>query len=245
MPDRLVYLVEEVTDAHKEETLEFVDGAGLAQLLSEGYETSTTLENQKVKVAGKSVKATMLILKQAAENRGVSVRDRGHDRGDSNAQVIQVDNGFGQTRSMTVGEAMVHATRELARSMEDQGRHVGHLGAPSRVKIPGLTIISGETISQAMDMGALAGARGEPTSACPFPLGTEAATKWFQGHKAGMNRHKTEPSPGEIARCTEEGFNMAESVAEDAIVHCPYEGSHPKLRLAWLEGFKRGGGKVT
>lgn len=244
MPDRVVYLVEEVTAAHKEAVLEFVDAEGLGELIAKGYETSTTLENQKVKVGGKPIKATMMILKQAAENRGVSVLDRHQERGDSGGQMISAEDGFGGTRQVSVAQAMVEATRALARATEDQGRHVGHLGAPSRVKIPGLTVISGEIISQAFDMGMLAGARGETQSACPFPLGSEAATKWLQGHKKGMERHSTMPAAMEIARATEEGYNMAMSVDKDAVVHCPYAGSHPMLKQAWMNGFKSGGGTV-
>ncbi len=256
MPDRVVYLVEELTAAHREAVLKFVDAEGLQELLAQGYETGTTLENQKVKLDGKSVKATMMILKMAAENRGVTVS--GHQHQERGQELMTIQDEYGRSRQVTLGEAIVHSNRQLAETIAEQGRHVGHLGAPSRPKIPGLTIISSEVVQQAYDAGQLAAARGEPVSACPMPPGTEAATKWLQGYRASQDRVAKEDAVpiGVTAAqhaanwasreqvCHDEGERMAKSVAKEDVVHNPYERSHPRLRAAWIRGFQAGGGTV-
>jgi ribosome modulation factor len=254
MPDRLVYLVEEVTPQLASAPVEFVDAAGLAGLLSDGYEASTTLENQQVKVGSKKVKATMFILKQASENRGVSVRPRG---GDDHA-VVSMPDGFGGTREVSLQQAQIQVMRDLALSIGESSRQVGHLGAPGRHSMPGLTIISGEVISKAFDLGQLAAASGKSKEANPFPPGSEASTKWLQGFKKGASRHSAQEVVPEGVSAQdhekqwksredaahEQGRETAQSLDADDVAHNPHIHAHPRIRDAWVRGFVAGGGTV-
>lgn len=240
MPDRVVYLVEELTAAHKEATLEFIDHERLSELLAEGYETSTTLPGMKVKAGQKSVTATMMVLKQAADNRGVSVQERSSGAG----PLVSVPDGYGGERHVTLAQAMVESNRELSEAIRDQGRHVGHLGAPSRPRIPGLTVISGEVLAQMYDAGQLAQKAGKQRSDCPAPAGTSAATKWLQGYAAAEKDVGKDADPADEKRAFEDGKAMAKSLGEDDQAHNPYHSSHASLKTAWIRGFEAGGGRV-
>lgn len=240
MTDRVVYLVDELTAAHKEATLEFVDHERLGELLTEGYETSTTLPGMKVKAGRESVTATMMVLKQAADNRGVSVQERSSDAG----PLVSIDDGYGGVRDVTLAQAMVESNRELTQAIREQGRHVGHLGAPSRPNIPGLQVISGEVLSQMYDAGQLAQKAGKQRSDCPAPAGSVAATKWLQGFTAAEEK-EVKPSESMEQRAFKDGESTARSLGVDDQAHNPYHNSHESLKKAWIRGFEAGGGRVV
>jgi ribosome modulation factor len=248
MPDRSVYLVEKVTAAMiKDERYVFVDDATLGSALAEGWEISTTMHDRKLTIDGERVVADMIILKQAAENRGVSVaepravRETASER--SGGQSVTVMDDFGMPRSMSLPQAMVEALQNLSRGLTNMGEHTGHLGAPGQHNIPGLSIISGKTVSQAYDVGMLAGARGESKEANPFPPGSVPSTKWLQGFADSSKVAKQKITQATIDEAEKMGYDLAVQLGKgDDEVHCPH--SHPTLKAAWISGFKRGGGDV-
>jgi hypothetical protein len=247
MPDRSVYLVETITPAMiQEEALVFIDDAKLSELLSDGWELSTTLADRKVTVGGKRITADMLILKKAEENRGVSVAGpRGVQAPAPNpgATMTQTDE-FGFTRQVSIPQAMVEALQGLNRGLLNMGEHTGHLGAPGQHNIPGLTVISGKTISQAYDIGLLAGARGCGKEANLFPEGSPPHTKWLQGWNDSRKVAGQQITQASIDEAEEIGYKLAKQLGPgDDVVNCPH--SHPVLKAAWVRGFVKGGGEVV
>ena len=248
MADRIVYLVDQLPrNLAADEPLEFVDDVRLTELTAgEGYEVVNTLPERKIRTAaGKTVKASMMILRPGAENRGVSVAGRRGDDEDPpqrNRGMVTVVDGYGRQIQMSPGQAMVH---EMSRGLARLGA-AGHLGPTGDHNMPGLTVISGELVAKAWDSGALAAARGEPKSANPFPGGSEAHTLWLQGWTKITNEGHGQAaavSPEALQRAEEEGYTLAQSLGKDDVVHCPYpRGTQQRER--WLEGFKRGGGRV-
>ncbi len=238
MADRTVYLVEKLPRDHEDSGLHFVDDAGLSALMADGYEVTATLPERKVQASGRSVKASMLVLRPAGENRGVSRREPDPDDAPRNGRSVTVRDGFGQERSLTPAAAAMH---EMVQALSRVGA-VGHLGAAQNHSMPGLTIISGEMTGKAFDLGLLAGMRGEGKHASPFPPGSEAGTLWLQGwYKAGQAaRQQVEPSA--LNQADSDGYALAQSLGDDDQVSCPY--SHPQLKAAWCDGFKRGGGRI-
>lgn len=246
MPDRTVYLVDEVTDPMIDHELTFVSDADLTQLTKVGWEVTTTLA-RTLRVAGKEVHATMMIIRRAEENRGVSVRQSEEGTGRRPEGVhgtMVVADAFGVPRAVSTTEMFARALDGMQRGLSNLGEHPGHLGAPGQHNMPGLTIISGTHISKAFDMGMLAGARGESSAANPFPPGTEASSKWLEGYAQRGRVRAQQASASEIKEAEVAGFKLAESMAldKDSQVTCPF--SHPQLREAWVSGFKRGGGTV-
>jgi hypothetical protein len=244
MPDRSVYLVEEVTVAMvKDERYVFVDDATLAKALDEGWEISTTMKDRKLTVGGERIVADMLVLKQAAENRGVSVAESRPPSAPASATSMTVTDEFGMPRTMSIPQAMVESLQELGRGIANMGEHTGHLGAPGRHNIPGLQIISGKTISQAYDIGLLAGARGCGKDANFFPPGSVPSMKWLQGFADSAKVAKQEITAAALDEAEKQGFDLAQQLGKgDDEVPCPH--SHPVLKAAWVRGFVKGGGTI-
>jgi ribosome modulation factor len=236
--DRIVYLVEKLPRNHTDSGLEFVDDAGLSALMADGFEVSSTLPERKVQANGKTVKASMMVLRPAGENRGLSVRGRERERDDDGGGRIVVHDGFGTPRSLTPAQATMH---EMTRALGRLGA-AGHLGPAGDHNMPGLTIISGEMVGKAFDLGLLAAMRGEPKTANQFPAGSEASTLWLQGWYKGQKANQVQIAPSALTRAEEEGYALAQSLGADDVVSCPYP--NPQLKTAWLDGFKRGGGRI-
>ncbi len=242
MADRVVYLVEEITRHHTQAEVAFVDDAGLGQLLAEGFEITSTLPDRKVKANGKTVKAAMIMLRPAAENRGVSTREQPEYQRDSEGRnLVVVNDEFGLPRSMTPAQATMQAMTKALSRIGD----VGHLGGARDHNIPGLTIISGEMIGKAFDIGTLAGARGDSEDTNPFPGGTAPHTRWIEGFRKYHESTKTQPVTGDVAlqEAEAEGYGLAQSLGPKDVVHCPYLNGNP-MKRAWLDGFRRGGGVI-
>lgn len=238
--DRIVYLVEKLPRNHGDSGLEFVDDARLGELMGDGFEVTSTMPDRKVQANGKTVKAAMLVLRPSGENRGVSIRDRrdGRDAEHEGKNLVTVRDGFGQARSLTPAQATLHeVTRALARLGAP-----GHLGPAGDHNMPGLTIISGEMVGKAFDLGMGAAMRGDQKSANQFPPGTEAHTLWLQGWHKGKKADSVQIDGAALTRAEEEGYALAQSLAEDDVAHCPY--SNKALKSAWMDGFKRGGGRI-
>ena len=249
MADRIVYLVEELTSDHDGSDIEFVDDVALGVLMTQGYEVTNTLPERKVKAHGKTLKASMIMLRRAEDNRGVTARggrggDPGYQRDEEGRNVVIVNDEFGMPRSMTPAQATMHAmTKALARVGE-----VGHLGGARDHNMPGLAIISGEVIGKAWDLGLLAAGRGEPEDTNPFPPGTAPATNWITGYRKyfsdgpGSSTGIKVDGPA-LADAYREGEAIAKSLGPKDQVHCPYARGNP-LRESWLDGFRAGGGVV-
>lgn len=237
MADRIIYLVAKVTAAMQGGDLEFVDDARLGVLLSHGWETSTTLPDRKVTSGGKSFMATMIVLKNAADNRGVAVR--GQDR-HGGKELVDTTDEFGNTQRVEPGKMLVRVMERLSNGLANLGDS-GHLGSARNHSMPGLTIISGETVQKAWDCGALAARRGEPASACPFPVPSHAASQWLSGYRGGNSAQSV--TNGAADSAFRSGEASARQYAEDDEVSCPFPPGSP-LRESWLRGFRNGGGRV-
>ncbi len=243
MADRVVYLVSSVPRKAAETNLEFVDDVMLGQLLSEGWETSTTLPDRVLRVGGKSIKATMMVLKGAADNRGLSVRENGHERR-SGGTMVTVTDDFGGSQQMDPARALVRVMDKMERALLNMG-DTGHLGGARNHNMPGLQIVSGEMTQKAFDVGLLANRRGEKVSDCPFPKGSEAAQKWLQGFRLGDKNNANPQKADKVAieEAYRVGVQAAKDFGEDDEVTCPYPAGSP-LRPHWVDGFKQGGGRV-
>ena len=246
MPDQNVYLVEKISPAMIEDKRYiFVDDATLGEMMAAGWELSSTMKDRKLTVGGTKVVADMLILKQAAENRGVSVAEPRHVQSATNRDAgtgMTVTDEYGRIRQLSIPQAMVEALQNIGRGMTDMGQHPGHLGAPGRHNMPGMQVISGEMISKAYDMGLLAGASGQPKESNPFPAGSPPYTKWLQGFAKAPSVATQKLTQDQLDEADELGYKLAKELGSDDIVHCPH--SHPALKAAWLRGFTRGGGRI-
>lgn len=238
MADRIVYLVDKLPRGAGDGPLEFVDDAGLSSLMAEGFEVVSTMPERKVQAGGKSVKASMIVLRPAGENRGVSVRGREAEER-AGTQLVVVHDEYGRKLSISPAQAMV---RELSRGLARLGS-AGHLGPAGDHSIPGMTVISSELVSKAQDAGGLAAARGEPKSANPFPAGSEAYMVWRRGWENVKRQGALPVSPEALKSADETGYAMAQDLGPDDVAHCPYPKGSPQ-HTAWLDGFKRGGGRV-
>lgn len=238
MPDRVVYLVTRVTKAMQGGELEFVDDADLARLLAQGYETSTTLPDRKVRVDGRSVTATMMVLKQAAENRGLATREAG-------GRQVRITDDFGNDQTVDAAGALSHAVQSLSRGLSLLGG-ASHLGGAGDRKLPGMTIISGERIGQAFDLGVNAAMAGMDESTCPFPNGSEPFQLWMAGYRRGRSQAgapDTSVPEYDAERAFAQGRDTARSFGPNDVVTCPYSATNP-LRRYWVAGFREGGGRV-
>jgi ribosome modulation factor len=244
MADRIVYLVDKIpaTDT----SMELITDADLAAIMGEGYEVTTTTE-RSIKVGSKKIKATMMILRPAGENRGVSISGRGRERdrdGDGGmGGMMTVTDDFGMERKVSLGQMMVQGNKDLKEAMLAL-TNGSHLGGGRNHSFPGVTVISAEVIGKARDMGTQAGMRGLPASSCPFPPGSEPQRIWLSGWSAASNRSKEPPTKDALKRAESEGYDLAKSLPDpDLQVGCPYPVASP-FRESWIEGFKRGGGRV-
>lgn len=238
MSDRVVYLVEEITKAHTQAEVAFVDDAGLGRLLAEGFEITSTMPDRKVKAGTKLVKAAMIMLRPAGENRGVSTRD---DERAGSRDLVTIKDDYGIPRQVSAAQATM---REMTRALGRIG-DVGHLGSARDHNMPGVTIISGELVGKAFDAGTVAAARGDSENMNPFPPGSAPHTRWIEGFRKYHASSASTPEAGSaaLAEAEAEGYGLAQSLGPKDQAHCPYLRGNP-LREAWIEGFIRGGGTI-
>ncbi len=243
MPDKIVYLVTKVTAALRSADLLFVDDAALSDALAQGYEVSTTLPDRTVMVGGKKVRATMIVLKSAAENRGVSIRDdeSGEHPRQGGRNIVTVDQ-FGIPRSVTAAQGMLNALEQVSRALMNTGS-AGHLGSAPNHNIPGMNIVSGELVAKAFDVGVNAGMAGHDASTCPFPPQSIPGQRWLQGLRTAERRRDDAPAPSAMAGARQAGAVAARDFGQDDEVACPFPPQSP-LRTAWVEGFREAGGRV-
>ncbi len=240
MADRIVYLVEELSRQHTEAAVAFVDDASLAQLLADGFEITNTIPDRKVRVGGKSILATMMMLRPAVENRGVTAPGE-YERDEEGRNVVIVNDEYGIPRSMTPAQATM---REMTKALSRVGE-VGHLGGARDHSLPGMTIISGELVGKAFDIGTIAASRGEPETNNPFPAGSAPHTRWLEGYRKFSASRGAPIEVGQVAlaEAEAEGYGIAKTLAQNDVAHCPYLNGNP-MREAWEAGFRRGGGQV-
>jgi ribosome modulation factor len=247
MADRAIYLVDTVTKAMEESMQEsgltIVDDTGLSDLLARGYEVTSTLPDRKVSVGNRKVKATMMVLRLAADNRGVSVSapERNQDRGGG---LMTVTDEWGRGRQVSVSQHLTETMDRMGRALAQLG-DTGHLGGGRTQSFPGVTIISGEMVAKAFDVGLGAGMRGDAAESCPFPPLSEAQQQWLKGYRRGVDqaRHVAPADPVALQEARAAGKSIAAQYGEDDEVTCPYpKGS--ALREAWMTGFREGGGRV-
>jgi len=242
MPDRVIYLFEEsdskIASSYKKDhqikhTYDLVSDEEFSTLLVEGWEVLSTL-SRTIPIKSKNIKTSMIILRQAAENRGVSIAEK-------QSQMLDVPDDFGGKRSVSILEALAVGISKMSKGLSLQGAHPGHLGAPGEHNLPGLQIVSSTVVSRARDMGMLAAKRGTPKSENPFPAGSVPATQWLLGYaEADL---KNAACASEIGDAFDAGKRLAMQLGPgNDVVSCPF--SHPELRSAWVRGFKEGGGTV-
>lgn len=242
MADRIVYLVTKITPAMAQSDLVFLDDAALASLMAgEGLEVISTTE-RSVAIGGRSTKATMMVLRPAGDNRGVSVRGR-DGQGGRGGGMVTVSDDFGTPRELSlpaaIGQVMTRVTQALAGL-----NSASHLGGTKDHSLPGMQVVSSEMVSKAFDVGMAAGMRGEGPASCPFPHGTMPAQQWLKGLRAAQSRaSQTTADPVAAQEAFDAGLRAARDFAEEDEVSCPYPSGSP-LRASWLEGFQRGGGRV-
>jgi hypothetical protein len=238
--DRIVYLVDVLPKNAAEAKVELVTDATLTELTSaEGFEIASTLE-RAIQIGRKSVKATMVVLRPSAENRAVA-RVHVDDNPPPGREMVVVRDEWGQNRSVTPAQAMVE---NMTRALRNIGAP-GHLGPAGDHNLPGMSIISGEMVSKAFDVGALAYARGQGAESNPFPPGSAPATKWLEGYRNAEKRlsAQTDVSQRALDDAYREGKAVAESLAPDDLTRPPYPRTD-KRREVWLRGFQDGGGRV-
>lgn len=238
MADRIVYLVTKQTKVTKDSDLEYVTDSQLNKLLAEGYSIASTTPRKMGKLD-----VTMLVLKPAADERGLSApREERRERSDPHE--LSVPDDFGGTRKITLGQAFVESLGKMTRGLSTMGQHTGHLGAPANHSMPGLSIISGYDIGRAWDLGLAAQYSGQPLDSNPFPAGSIPHTKWLEGWRAGEQSAggATEDiNPEALKDCYQQGKSLARRLGPDDEVNCPYQG---QKRKAWLHGFTDGGGRI-
>jgi ribosome modulation factor len=229
--DKIVYLVSVVTEAMRAEPgLAFVDDADLSGWASSGWEIVNTIAREVV-VSKRKVKATMVVMRRAADNRGMSTVDPGQRHDDQDrpgTSLVTVTDDFGRQSQITPAHMLTRTLDKMERALSNLG-DPGHLGGARNHNIPGLQIISSELVQKAFDVGLLAQKRGEQADDCPFPRGTHAAEQWLRGYRTGESYRA--------------GKSTAELHAENDVVTCPYPPGSP-LRPAWIKGFTEAGGRV-
>jgi hypothetical protein len=241
--DKIVYLVSAITEAMRSEPgLAFVDDADLSGWASAGWEMVNTIPREVV-VGKRKVKATMIVMRRAVDNRGVSTTDR-PGRGDDHpgSGMITVTDDFGRETQTSPAAMMVRTMDRMERALTNLG-DPGHLGGARNHNIPGLRIISSEIVQKAFDVGLLAQRRGESATACIFPSGTEAAVQWLRGYRTGEGAPVQEANQSSLDEAYRVGHETAKLHAIDDVVSCPYPAGSP-LRPAWLKGFTDAGGRV-
>ncbi len=242
MPDRIIYLVGVLPKKASESSLEFVDDDMLGQLLSEGWEIGTTLPDRVVKAGGKSVKATMMVLKRAADNRGMVLRDEPMQERRAGGTMMTIHDEFGNQHHVEPARALAQVMTKMERALANLG-DAGHLGGARNHSMPGLQIISGEMISKAWDVGFMAARRDEPVESNPFPPGSEVAQRWLRGYRAAGKALDQDLDSVAIKEAYQSGLTTAKEFGQEDEVTCPYPSGSPQ-RQHWLKGFRDGGGRV-
>ncbi len=237
MADQLIYLVDTVTAAMKGNDPECLSDVDLAAKLGEGFEVLSTLPAKKVTI-GKKVSVTPMLLRQAGAPKNAMTVHREQPRPRREGfDVVNRDELEGPAGGM-----ITQVMSKLANALTSLGDGASHLGATRNHNMPGLTIVSGELVSKAWDMGMSAARSGQQRSSCPFPVGSEAATKWLQGFQRG-SAEDTKVDPTALGSIERDAYELALSLGPDDEVTCQYPAGSEKHE-AWLAGFKRGGGKV-
>ena len=233
MADQLIYLVETVTAAMADHDPVCLADSGLAAKLGEGFEVISTMPTKKVTI-GKKVSVTPMLLRQAGGPKNALSLHEEQSRRPEGFQL--------SSREERGGGLMATVMDKLSAALTQMGDGASHLGAPRNHNMPGLTIVSGEMVAKAWDLGMAAARRGQSASNCPFPPRSEAATKWLQGHHRGSAPDKKVDA---MALCTVEldAYELALSLGADDEVVSPYP-SNSEMHAAWMSGFKRGGGRV-
>lgn len=238
MADKLIYLVDTYTKAMDGHEPECLDDTRFAARLSEGYEQLSTLPSKKVKIGSKSVQVTPMVLRIKGDRNALSVSDnRGPD-----VEFHEVEGT--SSRILTTFTSMVDKlTKSVSTALARTSDDASHLGKLRDHSMPGLSIISGELVSKAYDAGAIAKDSGQPLSACPFPKGSAPATKWHQGWHAASKVPPTDSAA--LDRIRADACALAQSLSGDdeVEVQCPFRPG-TDTHHAWVEGFKKGGGKV-
>ena len=229
MSDRIVYLVSKLTAKLRESRLEFVDDIGLSDLMAEGFEQVATMER---KVEG--AKAVMVTLRPSGENRGLTRVQP------ERASEVTISDDFGNDRQVSIMQALSNTNRELSQALQNLGG-AGHLGSVKKHNMPGLSIISGELVGKAYDLGQTANKRGQSAEDNPFPVGSGPSTQWLEGYRSLGQAQDVTLSAAEEA--FGRGLHTARSLGKNDQVHCPYPMGSP-LRGSWLNGFTEGGGRI-
>jgi hypothetical protein len=242
VPDRIIYLVQKVTPAMSESELEFVDDAALNKLLAEGWETSTVMPDRKVSVGSKTVVADRVMLKLAGENRGLALAD--DQRAPHRGGMVTVRDDFGRAVQVPADQAMANMLAEVKQSLQRTGE-ASHLGASQNHNLPGLTIVSGQMVSKALDIGSLAANRGDPVESNPFSPSSEAGQQWLAGYRMRQRSQgqQVQVSGDAADAAYRAGRQTALQYDPDDQVFCPYPAGSP-LRDHWVKGFRDGGGRV-
>jgi len=238
----VIYLVDQVPQGHEysveQSGIHFVDDRMLTDLLANGYEITSTVEKVKM-----GISATMMVLKRAEDNRGLVTSGRGaqHELADYDDH----PRGHGGPGGMEdVVRSLAVIAKDIGRSMTTGA---GHLGSAGNHNMPGLTVISGEHVQKAYDMGMLAGHAGHEQHTCPFPPGNPAYMRWCSGWVAGRTAagmDEPEHQPADLASARARGKADAEYFkGTDVEVSCPYP-LRSVLRQEWIEGFRLGGGTI-
>lgn len=237
MADRIVYLVTKVTPVmEREAAISFIDDAGLSVLVGDGWEVVSSTERE-VSVGSRKIKATMMILRRASDNRGLATVER-PDRSEG-AQIVTRDE-YGRSRTVTITEAITGMVEGMGRALARVGES-GHLGAAGDHNLPGISIVSGSVVQKAFDVGVTAGRQRQDRSMCPFPAGSAPARQWLQGYDRG--RGEAPPAGEEVLAAFNAGVRDAKAFAEEDVVDCPYPPGS-QLREHWIRGFKSAGGRV-
>lgn len=265
MADRIVYLVDKLPRNAHDADVEIVDDAKFSELVASGFEVTTTVPGRTVTAAGKKVKATMMVLRPSGENRALAPTERRaadltelDDEQQARSMVVRADE-WGNNRSMTPAAAVMH---DMTRALQNMNAP-GHLGPPGNHNIPGMSIISGEMVSKAYDMGSLAAAAGKGKELCPFPVASVPYVKWNQGWEANKKAFEVIAAGGvdinslpeqeragvlidrarALAEAEQQGRTLAQSLGAHDQVQSPYDTRDPR-HAAWLKGFLAGGGRI-
>jgi ribosome modulation factor len=242
MADKMVYVVDVMPSIKGSPKVEVITMDELAVQLSDGWEIVSQSDGRAIPwepAPKKPVLGERTILRRREDNRGLSVSGSG--RMSDVGGTVTLRDEFGRERQVTSSEALGESLRQLSLSMQDQARGTGHLGAPGRHQIPGVTVISAEIVAKAFDIGMQAGIAGAAKITNPFPGGTEAHTVWLRGYAQGMKMPAQDVGTPELERAFIEGKNTAEAFGAEDEVTCPYRG---RLKREWERGYVAGGGTV-
>lgn len=230
MADRIVYLVNKITNKLNP-NLEWVDDASLSALMAQGFEQVSAMER---KVG--STKTVMIVLRPSDENRGMTRRE-------PELENMDLPDQFGNSRQVSIMQAVAQTNRDIALAIQGMGA-AGHLGGARNHSMPGVSIISGELVGKAFDLGQTAAKRGLPEGECPFPVNSAPFVKWMQGYRSATGSGGVEVSARAREDAFMNGLNTARSLGQSDRVTCPFPPGSP-LRDYWLEGFTRGGGRIV